>query len=193
MCQVRYHLSATEQNIKNHYASGARVLSVRSADGMLSREQKRPGPVDVPVDAADVDVRPDVFLPGQNGDAAGPDRVLQGQLLQRVRHAPVAHGHRPDSRVLGPGPVTAVRRRAQHDRQPVAQVPVPAAAPVRQRQRRRHVHRGHSVEAGHHPDDHTPETPRPLLPVFHRLHGAPGAHQPHQRPVLRHPAVVRGH
>jgi len=48
---------------------------------MLSREQKRTGVLDDAVGPADVDVRPDVFLLGQDADAARDDRVFQGQLL----------------------------------------------------------------------------------------------------------------
>lgn len=89
---------------------------------MVPREQRRLGVLDGAVGAANVDVRPHVLLPGQNADAAGADRVLQGQLLQRVRHVAVALGDQPDHSVAGAGPVAAIRPRAQHDRPAVAQV-----------------------------------------------------------------------
>lgn len=89
---------------------------------MLPREQRRPGVLDGPVGAANVDVRPHVFLSGQNADATRADRVLQGQLLQRVRHVAVALGDQPDHSVAGAGPVAALRPRAQHHRPAVAQV-----------------------------------------------------------------------
>jgi len=43
---------------------------------MFSREQKRTSVLGDTVGPADVDVRPDVFLLGQDADAAGDDRVF---------------------------------------------------------------------------------------------------------------------
>jgi len=69
-----------------------------------------------PAGAADVGIRPNVFLSGQHADATPIAQLLTGQLLQRVRHVAFAHGHQPDRRVSGAGPVAPVCRRAEHDR-----------------------------------------------------------------------------
>jgi len=72
---------------------------------MFPREQQRPGTMGRPAGAANVGIRPDVFLPGQHADATTIAQLLPGQLLQRVRHVDFAHGHQPDCRILGPGPI----------------------------------------------------------------------------------------
>lgn len=157
---------------------------------MLSREQKRIGFLDHAAGPTDVDVRPDVFLFGQNGDAATGDRVFQGQLLQRVRHVIVALGHQSDRRVVGACPLTAVHRHTQHDRPPVTPTPVPASQTLAGHVRRGAVLVGHRLQTRHHRQEHPSEISRTVLSVLHRIHGTPGAHQPHQHPERCHANVV---
>lgn len=165
-----------------------------SVGRVLWREQQRSGVLDGAADAADVDVRPDVLLPGQDPGAAERARLLQGQLLQRVRHAAHALGHQPDRRVAGAHPVTAVRRYAKHDRAHVDPVPVPAQlVAVAEHVRRASLLAGHRLQAGLHRHEHTAEVSRSLLPVLHRLHGPVGLHQSHRHPVRGHATLLRGH
>lgn len=145
------------------------------------------------VGAADVGVGPDVFLPGQDAVSAAAHRLFQGQLLQRVRHAAVAHGHQPDSRVAGAHAATAVRERDEHDRAVAAPVPVPPAATVAEHVRHRRVRPVHRRQAGDHRHQHTHTASEPLLPVLHRLRRTAGAHQSRQHPVRGHATVLRRH
>jgi len=97
---------------------------------MFSREQQRPGTVGRPTGTADVGVRPDVLLSGQHAHAAEVTQLLPGQLLQRVWHVAVAHGHQPDRRVPGAGSVASVCRRIEHDRPAVASFQVSTSTTI---------------------------------------------------------------
>jgi len=160
---------------------------------MFPREQQRSGTVGRSAGSADMGVCPDVLLPGPHARAAPVAQLLAGQLLQRVRNVAVAHGHQPNRRVLGPGPVAPVRRHAEHDCPAAAPVQVPAPPPVAQRVRGRPFLSRYRLQAGHHRHEHTAKVPGPLLPVLHRLHGAHRVHKPGQHPVRGCPTVVRGH
>lgn len=169
------------------------VFCVRSAHGMLLREQKRYGHVDGTIGATDVVVRPDVFLLGENDKPADEGRVFQGLLLPGVRVVVGARGHQPDRSVPGTVPVTRIRRRAQHDRQPVEKVPVSASVADAQHVRRRSVNGRTHREIDPRLRIHAPEVSGPVLSVFHRQ-VCPSDDRLHRgRPVRRYSILVRGH
>lgn len=160
---------------------------------MFPREQKRLGVLDAAAGVANVDAGSHVFLSGQNADPAAAARLLQRQLLQRGRHVAVALVHQPDHRVAGADPPAAVHRRPQHDRPPVARVPLRAPEAVPEHLRRRVFLAAHHRQTRLHRHEHPPEVPRPLLSLLHGVHGAADADQSHQHTVRRRAAVVRRH
>lgn len=164
-----------------------------SARRMFPAEQERLGVLGGPARAADVDVRPDVLLPGQDAGATWSAGLLQGQLLQHLRHPAHALGHQPGAGVAGAAPVAAFRAHAQRDRPPVAAAPVPARPNVRQHVRCGRVLVGHRLQAGHHRDEHTAKVPGPILSVLHCVHGAHRVHKLGRRLVRGHATVLRGH
>lgn len=160
---------------------------------MLLREQKRFGHVDGTIAGADVVVGPDVPVFGENDKPAGEGRVFQGILLSGVRVAVGARGRQPDRRVPGIVPVTRIRGRAQHDRQPVVEVPVSASVAGARRVRRRLVDGRPRRQIRPRPSVHAPEVSGPLLSVFHLKVRPSDGRLPRGRPVRRHPVLVRGH
>lgn len=140
--------------------------------------------------ASDMDTLSDGFLFSQNDEPEEEDCVFRGLLLSFVRIVIGICCHRPDCRIPSAAPVTAIRRSAQHDRQPVVKIPVPTSVSNIEHVRRHssNVHCRRQINSRLYV--HYSEVSGSLLSIFHLKTCSFDDHPSHERFVHRCPILV---